>query len=67
MTFKMFTNTTSFLLDIANGHQQINNGQASNETSTRALARTRENQTKPNELRDKLASSILSYHAQTFI
>ena len=36
--------------NIANGHQQINNGQASNETSTRAPAHARENQTKPNEL-----------------
>ena len=36
--------------NIANGHQQINNGQASNETSTRAPAHVRENQTKPHEL-----------------
>ena len=36
--------------NIANGHQQINNGHASNETSTRTPAHTRENQTKPNEL-----------------
>ena len=36
--------------NIANGHQQINNGQASNETSTPAPAHARENQTKPNEL-----------------
>ena len=36
--------------NIANGHQLINNGQASNETNTHAPAHARENQTKPNEL-----------------
>ena len=36
--------------NIANGHQQINNGRASNETSTRAPAHARESTNQPNEL-----------------
>ena len=36
--------------NIANGHQQINNGQASNETSTRAPAHAKAIDNQPNEL-----------------
>ena len=36
--------------NIAGGHQQINNGQASNETNTRAPAHARESTNQPNEL-----------------
>ena len=36
--------------NIANGHQQINNGQASNETNTHAPPRAQEIKYQPNEL-----------------
>ena len=36
--------------NIANGHQQINNGQASNETNTHAPAHAQEIKYQPNEL-----------------
>ena len=45
--------------NIANGHQQINNGQASNETSTRAPARTKKIEHQPNELLSEMNHATL--------
>jgi len=45
--------------NIANGHQQINNGQASNETSTRAPARTKKIEHQPNGLVSEMNHATL--------
>ena len=45
--------------NIANGHQQINNGQASNETNTHAPARAQEIKYQPNELLSEMNHATL--------